>query len=137
MTPEDLVQDVVLQALERRGHWSRSGRLRAWLACAMRTRAADLARKAAYRGTEGLIEVAEGSKHDPLELAGSSERTQRLQALVERLDPRARRVVLLRVVEDLPFATIASRIGIREDHARAIFSRAAAELRGRLGARVA
>ena len=135
--PEDLVQDVVLQALKHRGDWSRSGRLRAWLACAMRTRAAELARKAAYRTAEGLNDVVGESNHDPLARAGRNELERNLHGLVARLDARARRVVLLRVVEDLPFATIAARLEIREEHARAIFSRAAMKMRGRLATGVA
>ena len=136
-SPEDLVQDVVAQALEHRGSWSRTGRLRGWLQRALHTRAAELGRRARYRGTEALLDVRAESKHSPSAVAGSTECAMRLRELVIGLDPRARRVVLLRVVEDLSFGQIARLVGVREDHARAIFSRAAAELRLRLAARAA
>lgn len=136
-SPEDLVQDVLAQALERPGTWSRSGKLRGWLQRALRNRAAELGRRASYRGTEALLDARAESKHSPSAIAKSSEEALRLRDLVLDLDPRARRVVLLRVVEDLSFGQIAREVGVREDHARAIFSRAAAEMRQRLAARAA
>ena len=130
--PEDVVQDVITQALARPGSWAKSAELRGWLRRALRTRAAELGRKEALRATVALIDARGPSNHSPSALAHMGECALRLRELVDGLDSRSRRVVLLRVVEDLSFSDIAGKLDIRVDHARAIFSRAALRMRLRI-----
>lgn len=130
--PEDLVQDVVAQALAHPRAWTSSGRLRGWLRRALRTRAAEVGRKEAYRATVALVDARGPSNLSPSVVVDMGDRSRRLRDLVDGLDARSRRVVLLRVVEDLPFADIATKLRIREEHARAIFSRAATRMRLRM-----
>jgi len=133
-SPEDLVQDVLTLALQRRESASDGSGLRAWLRSAMRTRATELGRRAQYRIVAALPDVQASSKITPSRLAALSEEKRKLRDLVLDLDARTRRIVLMRVVDDLSFAEIALKEGLREDNARAIFSRAASKLRTRMPA---
>jgi len=53
----------------------------------------------------------------------------KIVALVNRLPERERRVILLRLVNDLPFAEIGAQLDITEAHARVLFNRNLADLR--------
>jgi RNA polymerase sigma factor (sigma-70 family) len=55
----------------------------------------------------------------------------KILAFVKRLPERERRVILLRLVNDLSFAEIGAQVGITEAHARVLFNRTLAELRHR------
>jgi DNA-directed RNA polymerase specialized sigma24 family protein len=100
----------------------------------MRTRATELGRREQYRIVSALPEIRAPSKISPSRLASLNEERRKLRDLVQHLDTRSRRIVLMRVVDDLAFAEIAVKEGIREDNARAIFSRAASKLRTRMPA---
>lgn len=128
------MQDVLIRALQRRESASDGSGLRAWLRSAMRTRATELGRREQYRIVSALPEIRAPSKISPSRLASLNEERRKLRDLVQHLDTRSRRIVLMRVVDDLAFAEIAVKEGIREDNARAIFSRAASKLRTRMPA---
>ena len=133
-SPEDLVHDVVAQALSRTHGDSLSSPPTRWLRRALRSRAAELGRREVRRSAVELPPTLTAGLSSPSAIVGGAERAAALRSAVRSLDPRSRRVVVRRVVSDLPFAKIAAAEGIREDHARAIFSRAAARLRSMLGA---
>ena len=91
---------------------------------------------------EGGIEVIAagtsrlpGRGRSPSQGAALADSGRWLRERIEGLPPRDKRVVLMRVVEDQPFGTIAARLSISEGNARVIFHRALKRLREECGAR--
>lgn len=127
----DLAQEAHLAA--QRGMNGKSfpnrGAFRAWLLVILNRLAIHEARR--DRG----IEVLEGgSQHSmrcetPSHGLAQHEASHRLRARIEGLPARERRVVLMRVVEDAPFARIAESLAISEGNARIVFHRAMKRLR--------
>jgi RNA polymerase sigma-70 factor (ECF subfamily) len=72
---------------------------------------------------------AGGSRNGPSNLLRSEERRAGALRKLEHLSERQRRVVELRLWEDLPFAECGRRLDITENLARVTFHRALARLR--------
>ena len=70
------------------------------------------------------FEPSAPTEHRPSQVAQRGESDARLRLAVELLDPADREVIVLRQWEELPFATVAERLGLAEDAARMRFQRA-------------
>lgn len=130
---EDVSQEVLLRALAGE---PRQGRvLKAWLAAVTKNLSfnarRDRLRRRAREEQAARPESAPPAK-TPLEVL---EAHRALTAAIAALPPDQREVVVLRFFENLGFADIAARLGIREDAARMRLHRALVGLRGELAAR--
>jgi len=97
--------------------------LRGWLLKIMGHLAAKEARR---RGLglvgEDLSTVADSGR-TPSRVAAVRDSGRWIRGRLETLSERDRQVVLARIVDDEPFATIAERLGISEGNARVVFHR--------------
>jgi len=108
---EDVLQDTLMRALERRAELRDPGRLRAWLLAIVRTSWLN-----SRRGLRNRLEVLEGGRPGPGEdgARGDLEReildrsfTDELLLALEALPEEWRRTLWLREVEDLSYEEIA------------------------------
>ncbi|MEZ6017990.1 MAG: sigma-70 family RNA polymerase sigma factor [Planctomycetota bacterium] len=134
---EDLVQEVHVRALERRGGPLRAPR--AWFARVLRNLELDRRRAAARRPSHEAL-PAQDDPYEPRSveatpdvLAARVEVQERLAAAVLALEPRQRDVVLLRHFDGAPVADIARRLGLARATVHEHLERAHAALRARLG----
>jgi len=132
---EDLAQRAFINAADRAGGW-RGGSFKSWLFRIVVNLAKNHLRdNARFDRSEGAAE----QEGEPTEAEGDKrieERQQReaLRAAVAQLPNRQREVLLLRIDGDLPFAEIASTLGITEVNAKVNFHHAVQKLKGWLGA---
>ncbi len=132
----DILQETWVRAYERLGTLREPNRLRAWLLSIAlnlaRSRGRRIEREVPLEAVIGEgAEPAAPAAHDPFDLA---ERDERLRRELDRLPPRQREVVDLRIAHGLDHGEIASLLGIREDASRANYYQAMRRLRERLGA---
>ena len=111
---DDLVQETLAAALKnlRRGEWSGSGPLAAYLAAILRHL---LLRARASEGNPGPAtdpETLPAAGDGPAEEAERRERRTRLLAAVASLPPRHRDVILMHYLEDETVEAIARRLGV-------------------------
>lgn len=108
---EDVLQDTLMRALERRAELRDPGRLRAWLLAIVRTSWLN-----SRRGLRNRLEVLDGERPGPGEdgARGDLEReildrsfTDELLLALEALPEEWRRTLWLREVEDLSYEEIA------------------------------
>lgn len=130
---EDVSQEVLLRALAGE---PRQGRvLQAWLSAVTKNLSLnarrDRRRRRAREERAARPEASPAGK-TPLEVL---EAHRALTSALAALTPDAREVVVLRFFEDLGFAEIAARLGIREEAARMRLHRALVSLRIQLAAR--
>lgn len=85
-------------------------------------------------GSVLILDAQAATVTQPGEAAHRSEVRDWVRLALELLDPEDRNVIVWREYEELPFATIASRLGIQEDAARMRFARAMPKLAQRLKA---
>ncbi len=129
-TARDLLQETYLVALEKLGSYQGEGTLLSWLRTVALRKCLDWRRRAKVR-LQRMTELAREYSH----LSEST--TQEtfpglgdgLQQALDRLSPRQRAALLLRELEDLPFAEIANNLGCGEATARVHHHRACANLR--------
>jgi RNA polymerase sigma-70 factor, ECF subfamily len=141
----DVLQATLLKALLHiegfRG--VRRESLMAWLARIAQNEIRDMAafhgrqrrqvdQTLALGGTQELDRLAADVRSETSRIA-QDERSARLLAALEALSPEHREVVLLRQLEDLPFAEIAERMGRSPDACRMLLARAMAALTISLG----
>jgi RNA polymerase sigma factor (sigma-70 family) len=81
----------------------------------------------------GPIAAVPADGPSPGSRASDREERERLWAAVERLPEPARTVFRLRCFEQLPFAEVALKVGIKEGNARVLFLRTTERLRAELG----
>jgi RNA polymerase sigma-70 factor (ECF subfamily) len=130
----DLTQDTLLAAERGKDGKTFAGRgaLRAWLRVILRNVAAQHARR---RGFHVVPEALSSSLPGQLTSSGSDETAResqhRVQSMLQHLSERNRKIVLLRVAENLRFAEIGERLGMSETNARVVFNRAVRGLRER------
>ena len=128
---EDLTQDVFVDLLlAARCH--PPANTRAWLARVAQRHAADTIDSAVReRATRVRLEVSDRSLADADR--GDLDARLALQACIARLTESQRRIVALRLLEELSFAHCGLRLGMSEDAARMRFGRALDALRRELG----
>lgn len=125
----DLVQDSILKALEKKHQFRRGTYMRRWLFTILRNRFLDGWRKTDRRGTHIPIENCRPSG---LSQPGSQEHWMELRECEHRLRqtrPVDRLILLLSVFSALSHKEIAARLGIPEGTVRSRLSRTRAELR--------
>ncbi len=135
---DDIAQDVLLKAhrdLDRFEARSDSA-FRDWLATSVRCQLADLARKldarkhGGGRQREALLSTAlAGKEPSPSQLARVHELEERIEAALLELEAHQRELFVLRRLCEMPYADIATRLGITEVNARQAFSRVQGRLR--------
>ena len=118
---EDLLQEVMLRVVRRIGEYQHRGRVEAWLFEIAANLVRDRARRAAVRGTAGLVEP--GPDPDPLAEAPDPrqaapdlrlrlrEEIDELQEALRRLPPAEREVIMLRHFSQMSFQEIAAAMG--------------------------
>jgi RNA polymerase sigma-70 factor (ECF subfamily) len=148
----DVVQEVFLEA-HRHFHQFRGtteAELLGWLRSILASLLANLVRR--YFGTRGRdarlereleVELDESSRlldpglidpgSSPSQLAARREQVVLLADALQRLPEDYRQVILLRHVEELPFADVAQRMGRTVDSVQKLWVRALAHLRRALG----
>ena len=124
---EDIAQRAFINASERAGGW-RGGSFKSWLFRIVVNLAKNHIRDTARfsREEEHEPEAAAPEAHDRLE---QREQQKALREAVARLPARQREVLLLRIDGDLPFAEIASTLGITEVNAKVNFHHAVQKLK--------
>lgn len=142
----DLFQDTFLRAFRAIDRLKEPERLRSWLATIAMNRVRrhfERARnpRVLYGPTGGgedetLVEPSDPpGDADPAEEAERRERTALLRAAIERLPPRQRAVLSLRLDFELPYREIAEMLEITEENARACHYQALRSLRRLLAPR--
>jgi RNA polymerase sigma-70 factor (ECF subfamily) len=130
----DLTQDALLAAT--RGvngkKFAGQGAMRAWLKVILRNLAAQHARK---RSTHTVHSELSSSLPDPAVCFATgmdgSEKVSDVMHHLQHVSERNRKVVMLRVVENLSFKDVGDRLGMSEVNARVVFNRVVKELRSR------
>jgi len=93
----------------------------------------DAAQTVALGGAAELDRLAAGVRSQTSRIALDERRT-RLLAAVEELSPEHREVIVLRELEELPFAEVGARMGRSADACRMLLARALARLTVTMGA---
>jgi len=138
--PEDLVQSTLREAWQRREKQTFTDErgLRAWLGVVLRHKAVGVSRRSReVEPTSDVLAAAASAESTPSSILSASERPAEMRARMRMLDQRSQGVLLLRFVDGLAFARIGAQLGISEQNARAIFSRAVRELQQASSARAA
>jgi len=138
--PEDLVQSTLREAWQRREKQTFTDErgLRAWLGVVLRHKAVGVSRRSReVEPTSDVLAAAASAESTPSSILSASERPAEMRARMRMLDQRSQSVLLLRFVDGLAFARIGAQLGISEQNARAIFSRAVRELQQASSARAA
>src|SRR5262249_38278573 len=130
---DDLVQDTLARAWEKRGLWGAGSNLRAWLFTIMHNvhlnQFAKRRREGACESLDaGTVEIA--VRPTQLERVALAE----VAAELERLPPGQREVLMLATVEELRYEEIARELGIPVGTVMSRLSRARQTLRRNLGA---
>jgi len=130
---QDLAQRVHMEALKRGpdGDFERRGALRAWLGRILSSTAVDAARRAEHRRADALPERLADDHSSPSMHASRRELPRAVLLAMSELPERERRVLTLRLREDLSFAEIARHLDLAEGHTRQIFRRSIQVLRAR------
>jgi RNA polymerase sigma-70 factor (ECF subfamily) len=126
----DLMQDTYVAALRRLDTYRGQGTLLSWLRSVGMRKCLDWRRRA----TMNLRKLAAFARErTSLAATGAEEAFPGLgdgfQAALDRLSPRQRAALLLRELEDLPFAEIAVTLGCGEATARVHYHRACRNMR--------
>jgi RNA polymerase sigma-70 factor (ECF subfamily) len=130
-TAADLTAETFAQAFASRGRFTRTGApARAWLFTIARRQLARFVRKeqvsAKYRrrlGIEATTRLGSTDIERIEELADSDPQRAAVAAALEQLPANQREAVRLRIAQDLPYPTVAERLGCSEGAARVRVSR--------------
>lgn len=138
---DDLAQDVFLKLYALRGSYVASGRFLPFLFRVARNRAHNHTRwrrlRTLFSGDDHAARAEDKCALDAhptasqLAILIDRQRSHLVQSLVVQMKPSLREVFVLRFVEELDYASIASIVGISEDNARARAHRAFTWLRER------
>jgi RNA polymerase sigma factor (sigma-70 family) len=147
VAPEDILQEVLLQAWRDRGdvQWHGPQAFRSWLLTLIDHRLADAADhfNAVKRGGPGIgthPDPSDARRRDdpmpdpplsttPSRLASCREQSELMRRALDEVPDDCRDVVRLRLFDEMPAATIAVRLGIGESAVRHRFRRGAAVYR--------
>jgi len=127
---EDLAQRAFINASERAGGW-RGGSFKSWLFRIVvnlaKNHLRDIARFDRSAEAQEQESEAQGPSAEERVVRGQQQRA--LRGAVAKLPRRQREVLLLRIDGDLPFAEIASTLGITEVNAKVNFHHAVQKLK--------
>ena len=147
VAPSDVVQETSIHAKANFPHFvgTTESELRAWLRGILKKNVQAVSRK--FLGTamrELGREVSQGAdsnaRHVPVDLGNctpgsqlvADEETERLMAALDRLPNHYRQIIVLRSIDERPFAEIGQLLGCSEDAARKRWVRAIDRLRSEL-----
>lgn len=138
---DDLAQETFVRAYGAIGRFRAGEPLFPWLSRIVTNLAFSLFRRRRRRPEtplEPLLEAGRqwGVDDDPADAAASGERRRHLEAAFATLSPEHQAVLVLRVVEDLPYEEIATALSVPIGTVMSRLSRARAELKRRLASRV-
>ncbi len=125
----DLAQRVLLRAYEKLGSFRGQAAFRTWIYRIAVNLCLNAIRDAQRRATTPLDEGALGVEADQHHQAERSAQRQVLRQAVDRLPPKQRMTVILRVYQDLPFAEVAEILGSSENSAKVNYHHAMKRLR--------
>ena len=128
----DLVQEVHLAA-RRAGskvQFENKQAKRGWLLRILQRKAADIARRNHIRtGSEADSTLPAHDQPSPSRMFRDEEDRDRWSKLLAKLPEREREILVLRVVQGLPFRDVAGKLDITEVNARVAFHRSVTRLR--------
>jgi len=124
---EDIVQETMLRAWERRDEWASIQNMAAWLSQVCRRLALDCKKSNAYQASHPA-EKAEMS-HDPSAHWETQEAYRLCQQLIEQLPSPQNDILRLRDIEGLSYHDIATHLNLSEDQVRVYLHRARAKVR--------
>ncbi|HEY2189251.1 MAG TPA: sigma-70 family RNA polymerase sigma factor [Caldimonas sp.] len=121
---EDAVHDVMEAVLSGRARFGGRAALRSWLTAVLKNKIVDVLRKVDVH--ESLDDGLADAEHPgyavacggagPDEIAEQRQELARALAGIDRLPPTLRDAMRLRIVEDLPTASVCARLGISEEN---------------------
>lgn len=110
----DMLQEVLIVVHRRRGSYDPSASLRGWIAAICRKVASGYRRRA-HRRRERLSPAPAAQQtndHTPEHEVRARQDQERLAALLDRLEPEARAVLVMFEIEELSCAEIADALGV-------------------------
>lgn len=125
----DLSQRAFLRAYEKLGSFGGRAAFRTWLYRITVNLCLNAIRDGQRRTTSELDESCLGVEPDQHRLAEQSAERARLRAAVDRLPPKQRMTVILRVYEDLSFAEVAEVLGSSVNSAKVNYHHAMKRLK--------
>ena len=127
---EDLAQRAFINAAQRAGGW-RGGSFKSWLFRIVVNLAKNHVRDSSRfdRSEDASEHEAEPTAPEAHERLEAREEQQALREAVAKLPKRQREVLLLRIDGDMPFAEVASTLGITEVNAKVNFHHAVQKLK--------
>jgi RNA polymerase sigma-70 factor (ECF subfamily) len=130
---EDVVQDVFVRVLQRKGELSRIVEVRPWLVRITWNLAIDRARKVRPDQMDDLFAAGLVSRDSPADEAiDEASRMHRVLKAMECLPHKERQALLLSAMEELSNGEISAVMGKSESSVRSLLFRARAHLRERL-----
>jgi RNA polymerase sigma-70 factor (ECF subfamily) len=138
---DDLAQETFVRAYQAIGRFRAGEPLFPWLARIATNQALSLFRRRKRRPETPLEPLLEAGRQwaaddDPVEGVAGRERERQMQAAFAELKPEHQAVLALRVVQDLSYEDIARALGVPVGTVMSRLSRARAELKSRLAARI-
>jgi RNA polymerase sigma-70 factor (ECF subfamily) len=132
---EDLAQRAFINAAQRAGGW-RGGSFKSWLFRIVVNLAKNHLRDTARfdRSEDAAEQESEPTEPEGPRRLEEREQREALRNHIAQLPKRQREVLLLRIDGDLPFAEIATTLGITEVNAKVNFHHAVQKLKGWLSA---
>lgn len=128
----DVVQDTFARLFEADDE-TLSERVPEWLYRVCRNRALDLVRKEARRERLCAMIPRPAETATPAERAEHRQTLRRALAAVDRLPPKEKRVLRLKLKEGLSYAEIAARTGLTSSYVGYLLHHALANVRAELG----
>ena len=134
---EEVVQDVFFRIWRGRADWVPAGAVRNYVYCAVRNAARDRLERAAVarrwggRGAGGHVGQAATAAAIQSELE-AAELVAAVQRALDELPPKRSAVCKLRLIDELSYAQIADRLGIREKTVETQLARGLKFLRDRI-----
>jgi RNA polymerase sigma-70 factor, ECF subfamily len=125
---DEAVQATFVNAYTQLTAFRRAASFRTWLYRILVNECRSAQRRARVRHEVGLDEVPESSLAAGADTADAAERAV-LERHIDRLPPRQRSVLSLRIFADLPFKEIAAAEGISENAAKVSYHHAITRLR--------
>ncbi len=137
---EDIVQDTMLRAWERRAEWPEIQNISAWLTQICRNLALDRKKHSQYeanlsQSTSSSERLGPATSHSALSTPHLSETLEAreslniLAQLMAQLTPPQDDIIRLRDIEGLSYREIATELGLTEDQVRVYLHRARQKLR--------
>jgi len=121
----DLIQDAFVRVYRGAAQYKMQGRFRGWLFTIIRNLAADRVKRQVVRTTGSPAALSAAAKAPALPAREGNAPFEKLAGLTDE----QREIIVLRVVEEMTYAEIASITGLREENLRQIVSRGLSKLR--------